>query len=91
MEEQNVGVREFDECKKEAVNVRFITSGYMIEGAVFKSVGHRFSEYLNSISDDFISLKNAKVYSKDTEKLLYSLPYIGINKSFVVMVTEMGI
>lgn len=91
MEGQNAVYREVDECKKEAVDVRFITKEYILEGTVYKSIGHRFSDYLNSISDDFISLKNAKVYSVGSRELVFSLPYIGVNRSHIALVTEMEI
>lgn len=89
METQNSIYREIDESKKEAVEVRLYTKDFIVEGTTYKSLGHRFSDHLNSTSEDFISLKDVKVFSFDKKEVILNLLYLGVNKVHIIMITEL--
>lgn len=66
--------------QKDVVRVVIITFGYRIEGDFHLLAGSRLTDALNSKAKDFFAITDAKVYSADTDAVLYEPTYIAVNR-----------
>jgi hypothetical protein len=79
-----------EKYQKEEVGVEIITCNYKICGTAFKNLNERFSDCLNNGSEDFIALKNVVIYLLNTNEVFLRKDYISINKSQIVLTTELA-
>lgn len=71
---------------KDRVRVVIATQKYRIEGEVYVLSGSRLTDALNSKAKDFFALTDAKVFSLDTDQLLYEPTYLAVNRDAISMV-----
>ncbi len=74
--------------KKEKINAIIRTEGEKIEGSVHIIPETRLLDLLNSEREQFIPVKEAKVYSETSGKLLYESEFIAVNKNHVIVIIE---
>lgn len=71
---------------KDRVRVVIATQMYRIEGEVYVLSGSRLTDALNSKAKDFFALTDAKVFSLETDELLYEPAYLAVNRDAISMV-----
>jgi len=74
-------------AKTEPITVVVYTDRYRIEGTMFRLPNLRVTDAINQAAS-FLALKDATVYTLDTNTLLMSHPFVAIHKHHVVLVTE---
>jgi hypothetical protein len=72
--------------RKAIIDVIIFTQQHRIEGKAHLSSGGRFTDFMNAPTRlGFIPITDAKIYSLATDKLLYSIDLLNINKNLVVL------
>ncbi len=73
--------------EKRKIEVVIYTQQHKIEGEVWLHKGAgRFTDFMNATTRfGFMPVTNVKVYPVLEDKLLYTVPLLNINKSFIVM------
>ena len=74
--------------KKVKINTIIRTSGEKIEGDVHCLPNMRLLDLMNSQVDSFVPVSNAAVYDEASGKLLYEVPFMAVNKSHVIVISE---
>jgi hypothetical protein len=74
--------------KKVKINTIIRTAGEKIEGAVHCLPNMRLLDLMNSEDDKFLPVSSAAVYDEASGKLLYEVPFMAVNKSHVIVISE---
>jgi len=71
---------------KDRVRVMVVTSGFRIEGDIHVLAGSRLTDALNSKAKEYFALTDAKVYAVEGDTVLYSPPYIAVNRASIACI-----
>jgi hypothetical protein len=71
---------------KDRVRVMIVTSGFRIEGDIHVLAGSRLTDALNSKSKEYFALTDASVYAMQGDAVLYSPPYIAVNRASIACI-----
>lgn len=74
--------------KKVKINTIIRTAGEKIEGDVHCLPNMRLLDLMNSPSENFVPVSNAAVYDEASGKLLYEVPFMAVNKTHVIVISE---
>ena len=74
--------------KKVKISTIIRTAGEKIEGNVHCLPNMRLLDLMNSAADNFVPVSNAEVYDEASGKLLYSVPFMAVNKNHVIVISE---
>jgi hypothetical protein len=74
--------------KKVKINTIIRTAGEKIEGDVHCLPNMRLLDLMNSDVDKFVPVSNAAVYDEESGKLLYEVPFMAVNKSHIIVISE---
>ncbi|MDP3014265.1 MAG: hypothetical protein Q8M92_08500 [Candidatus Subteraquimicrobiales bacterium] len=76
--------------QKEKVRVVICTSLYRIEGDMYILQGSRLTDMVNVKVKDFFPITDAKILSPTEDKVLYTVPYVAVNREDIIMIFPFG-
>ncbi|NIQ00174.1 MAG: hypothetical protein GWM98_06885 [Nitrospinaceae bacterium] len=76
--------------KKIKINTIIRTAGEKIEGNVHCLPNMRLLDLMNHPEESFVPVSDAAVYDEESGKLLYQVPFMAVNKSHVIVISETG-
>lgn len=71
---------------KDKVRCVMVAGTWRIEGDVHVLEGSRLTDSMNSKAKDFIAVTEAQVYDASTGKLLFSPPYVAVNRESIAVI-----
>ncbi len=74
------------QTNKDRVAVVAIVDGWRVEGQMHVLSGSRLTDSLNSRSQEFLALTDAKVFDATTGELRMETPYLALNRTSICMV-----
>ncbi len=71
---------------KEKVRVVICAAQYRIEGDMYILPGSRLTDMVNVKVKDFFPITEAKVMSATDDKILYTVPFVAVNREDITMI-----
>ena len=72
--------------EKEQVRCVMVVRDWRIEGDMHVLSGSRLTDALNSKAKDFLAVTNVKVYDARTGDMLFTPPYIAVNRESIACI-----
>jgi hypothetical protein len=71
---------------KDRVRVAIVVLDWRVVGDIHVLVGSRLTDALNSKAHEFFAITNAKIMPMDSDRVLYEVPYIAVNRSSIACI-----